>query len=50
MLKVVLRKCEVYFKKCHHILKMLPYFPCKRIDLCHNIFHNPSIHYKAKFN
>ena len=32
----VLRKCEVYIKKCHHILDMLPDFfsLCKRIALC----------------
>ena len=33
----VLRKCEVYVKKCHHILDMLPEVPSKRIDLCHEM-------------
>ena len=27
----------IYIKKCHHILNMVPDFPCKRIDLCHKI-------------
>ena len=33
----VLRKCEVYVKKSHHILDMLPEVPSKRIDLCHEM-------------
>ena len=32
-----LRKCEVYVKKCHHILDVLPEVAFKRIDLCHEI-------------
>ena len=27
----------IYKKKSHHILDMLPIFPCKRIDLWHKI-------------
>ena len=43
----VLRKCEVYIKKCHHILDMLPDFLVLAEELFYVI--NPSIHYKAKF-
>ena len=32
-----LRKCEVYVKKCHHILDMLPEVPFNRIVLCHEM-------------